>query len=110
MKKFLVGLRIGHVYGDEHNWVTSITVNMPDNYQPINDEPDYAASFPELRKAIELKAKSGGKTYSEMERYRADRTKVIGITYLGKVDDEGGVISGMSATGGFNAANLMSGE
>lgn len=98
MQKLLVGLTINH--GKE---VVSVTVDMPDDYDPMNDSPDIADSFPVLRQAVfDHMSKRPGTTYNEYTRYRAMYTSVIAISKLGSVASKTG--------GSFSAAGMMAGD
>lgn len=79
MKKYLVSVAVRIASSLS---VRAFTVPMDDDYNPNNDSPDIANSFPILRGAVYQRAKRVCTCRDEYDRYKPERTQVQAITFL----------------------------
>lgn len=83
MKKYLVGISSSIA---KHDAVRSCTVDMPDDYNLINDSPSTVYSFPKLRAVVADRMKAMCTTGWEYEWFAADKITVIAVSCLGEVN------------------------
>ncbi len=82
MKRYLVGVALDY----SGHTVASVNVDMPDDYNPINDDSDKPNPYPVLRKAVYEAKRKHRVTGEYFSSFKPDKITVIAISFIGHVE------------------------